>query len=229
VSFAQRLICLADGHTTYQRQSAFVRKDGEVRRLSIHLFVMPGHEDDLAQVIVSTIDVTERERYNREVRESYQLLTRLTDQVPGMIYKYQQSADGRACFPYSSQGIEDILDLTPVQVRDDARLFFERIHADDLPQVREAIALSMQQLTPWDCQYRINHPVHGERWLLGFSRPSRQEDGSVLWYGYIKDVTERKRLEARLELASRVFEAAGEAILVTDPHAVIVATNPAFE
>src|SRR5690606_17048186 len=35
--------------------------------------------------------------------------------------------------------------------------------------------------------------------------------------------------EARLELASRVFEAAGEAILVTDPHAVIVATNPAFE
>lgn len=85
-SFAQRLICLAEGRTTYQGQSPFVRKDGEVRRLSIHLFVMPGHEDDLAQVIVSTIDVTERERYNREVRESYQLLARLTDQVPGMIY-----------------------------------------------------------------------------------------------------------------------------------------------
>ena len=229
LSFTQRLLCLVRGETTYQGHSTFVRRNGEVRRVSIQLFVMPGHEDSLAQVIVSSIDITERERYNREVRESYQLLARLTDQVPGLIYKYQQFADGRACFPYASQGMEELYGLKPSEVREDATPVFTLIHPDDLPQVQQSIESSRLSLMPWECEYRITHPRNGERWLQGFARPQRTEDEGTLWYGYIKDVTERKRLEARVELASRVFEAAGEAILVTDAQAHIVATNPAFE
>ncbi|GAB4255298.1 MAG: hypothetical protein Kow0065_03220 [Methylomicrobium sp.] len=43
-----------------------------------------------------------------------------------------------------------------------------------------------------------------------------------------RDVTESKRAEARQRLSARVFETAGEAILVTDADANIVAVNPAF-
>ena len=43
-----------------------------------------------------------------------------------------------------------------------------------------------------------------------------------------RDVTERKRTEAYQRLAARVFETAGEAIMVTDTVANIVAVNPAF-
>ncbi|MBI4984905.1 MAG: EAL domain-containing protein [Rhodocyclales bacterium] len=43
-----------------------------------------------------------------------------------------------------------------------------------------------------------------------------------------RNVTERKLAEARLRLSARVFETAGEAILVTDADAAIVAVNPAF-
>ncbi|MDZ4202224.1 MAG: EAL domain-containing protein [Gallionella sp.] len=43
-----------------------------------------------------------------------------------------------------------------------------------------------------------------------------------------RDITERKRAEERLVLASRVFDTTGEAIMVTDVEANIVAINPAF-
>ena len=43
-----------------------------------------------------------------------------------------------------------------------------------------------------------------------------------------RDITARKQAEARWNLASRVFDTTGEAIVVTDEHANIVAVNPAF-
>jgi diguanylate cyclase (GGDEF)-like protein/PAS domain S-box-containing protein len=43
-----------------------------------------------------------------------------------------------------------------------------------------------------------------------------------------RDITERKQIEARQRLAARVFETTGEAIMVTDADANIVAVNPAF-
>ena len=42
------------------------------------------------------------------------------------------------------------------------------------------------------------------------------------------DLTERERVEQRQQLAAAVFEAARESIIVTDPHGLIVAANPAF-
>ena len=46
---------------------------------------------------------------------------------------------------------------------------------------------------------------------------------------FARDITERKRFEERLRLAGKVFQAAREAILVTDVDRRIIAVNPAFE
>jgi len=56
----------------------------------------------------------------------------------------------------------------------------------------------------------VNLPVKGRRWLAGQARPEKQQDGSVLWHGFITDITERKsgenvlrEVRERLELATR--------------------------
>jgi PAS domain-containing protein len=71
-------------------------------------------------------------------------------------------------------------------------------------------------------------PKLGVRWRLGDAQPEKQEDGSILWHGFITDITERKQSEERRRLNARVFETVGEAIMVTDAQANIVAVNPAF-
>ena len=71
-------------------------------------------------------------------------------------------------------------------------------------------------------------PIKGERWVSGTATPTRLPDGSVLWHGYIRDSTERKNIEQRLQLTSKVFDAAGEGVLITDVHQNIIAVNSAF-
>jgi len=59
--------------------------------------------------------------------------------------------------------------------------------------------------------------------------PLYHEDGSRRGLVVVgRDITERRQTEARQRLASRVFDTSGEAIMVTDADANIVAVNPAF-
>lgn len=47
-------------------------------------------------------------------------------------------------------------------------------------------------------------------------------------YGFIQDITERKKAQARLQLAVNVFSHAREGITITDPDGNIIDINPAF-
>ena len=53
-------------------------------------------------------------------------------------------------------------------------------------------------LTPWRHEYRVQFDDGTVRWLFGNSLPQREADGSVLWHGFITDVTERKRATSSL-------------------------------
>ncbi|MBF0257023.1 MAG: diguanylate cyclase, partial [Gammaproteobacteria bacterium] len=52
--------------------------------------------------------------------------------------------------------------------------------------------------------------------------------GNLAICGIVRDVTERKQTEARLQLMATVFSNSNEAIIVTDANNRIVAVNPAF-
>lgn len=127
--------------------------------------------------------------------EALQRLQLLTAQLPGVVYQFELFEDGRSCFPYASQGIEGIYGLTPESVRHDATAAFALIDPDDLSAVSDSIASSATNLDPWLQEYRVLHPTKGIIWVEGRAVPQRSPDGSVLWHGFISDITERKHLE----------------------------------
>ena len=53
-------------------------------------------------------------------------------------------------------------------------------------------------MTPWQYEYRIKLGDGTVRWLFGNSLPQREADGSLLWHGFITDITERKLSEEKL-------------------------------
>lgn len=139
--------------------------------------------------------------------EVEQRLTQIAHHIPGMIYQYRLRPDGSSHFPYASDGIRDIYQVSPEQVKVDALSAFTAIHPDDLERITKSIMESATNLTPWYCEYRV---CHDDRviWVLGHATPQKELDGSIIWHGYISDISGRKQTEIDLAKAKEVAEAA---------------------
>jgi len=139
------------------------------------------------------------------------LLRKLSDRIPGTLYQLSYAADGGFSVPYASNGLRVAYELSPADVQADAAAIFSRVHPEDLDDFRQSLLESAHTLTPWRHDYRVRLPQRGECWLGGNAVPERQEDGSVLWHGYLADITERKAAEQALEHARQQAEAANKA------------------
>ncbi|MDB6139232.1 MAG: multi-sensor hybrid histidine kinase [Verrucomicrobiaceae bacterium] len=161
-------------------------------------------------------DITDRKRSEEALQESHDLLTKLSNHIPGLIYRFVMTPDGHTAMPFASRGLEVIAEITPEQVRDDASPAFKCIHPEDAPAVHAAIAESARTLSRFQAEYRVVLPIKGLRWHYADSQPERQTDGSILWHGYIGDSTDRKRAEARIVEQAALLDKAQDAIIVRD-------------
>ncbi len=191
---------LAQGHV--EQEWTYIRRDGSQLPVNLMVTGVRDAQDELVGFLGIAIDIT-ASRQNRLALEARdRLLEKLTANVPGAIYQYQLRADGSSCFPYASAGIRTIYEVEPEAVREDAQAVFARIHPDDLDGLRRSILQSAEQLQPWQADYRVLLPRQGLRWLRGEASPEPQADGSVLWHGYLTDITGPKLVEQELRVLS---------------------------
>ena len=114
--------------------------------------------------------------------------------------------------PYASSAIEDLYGLTHEAVAENCSPIFARIHPDDVASVRESVAKSAREMNPWHACFRYRHPRKGVRWIEGHSIPVGEADGSVLWHGYIQDITDRKQAEDSLRASEAQYRLAVETL-----------------
>ena len=167
-------------------------KDGSVKWCEVRYY----RKDNF--VYGTFVDITEQELLNKELKSSYDMLRKLTKNVPGAVYQYRVYPDGHACFPYASNGIKYIYEVEPQDVIEDAQPVFEILHPDDFNMIASSIKDSAETMNNWNIQYRVNLPIKGLCWLEGFAKPEKLQDGSVLWNGYIHDITDRKHKENKI-------------------------------
>jgi PAS domain S-box-containing protein len=162
--------------------------------------------DEVGQLITSFNQllgtIAEREAASKEAQN---LLGRIASRVPGMVYQFRLNPDGTSCFPYSSAGIREIYRVEPDEVREDASKVFAVLYPDDFDVVAASIGQSAERLTLWVHEYRVKFADGTVRWLQGNAMPQREDDGAVLWHGFITDITERKRAEVALRESERRF------------------------
>jgi PAS domain S-box-containing protein len=139
------------------------------------------------------------QRHHRELYETtLQRLDRLSRNLPGMLYQFQQNPDGTAFFPYSNDGVKALYGLPPESIQKEAAVLFDRIHPDDRAAVLESIDRSAKTLTLWQGEFRVIDTEGHERWLGGQATPQKLENGAVLWHGYSTEISQRKRLEGQI-------------------------------
>ncbi|WP_190287906.1 PAS domain S-box protein [Marichromatium sp. AB31] len=159
-------------------------------------------------------------------------LERIVASVPGMIYAYRLDAEGAPQLQFITSTVEPILGIRAKELFSDSHRFIANIHPQDLPRVLAHHRQCERELCHRHDQYRYLHPGRGERWLEAWSVPGRERDGTILWYGYLHDITERKHAEIALEEERRrlstLIETIPDQIWLKDPRGQYLACNLSF-
>ncbi|PKP52457.1 MAG: hypothetical protein CVT92_08825 [Bacteroidetes bacterium HGW-Bacteroidetes-1] len=168
-----------------------------------------------------------------KLRQSLEMLTKLTDLVPGVVYQYRLYPDGSSAFPFASKGMWNIYEVMPEQIIEDASLVFTRLHPDDYERISTKIFESAANQTLFQQEFRVVLPEQGLCWRFCIAQPELLPDGSTLWYGIISDITERKMaddilMEKQRQLQS-ITNAANDAIVMINNEGMATFWNPAAE
>ena len=207
------------------------RKDGSLFWNELSIAPVHDAQGKLSHFIGVQTDISAQVVAQERLRERDQLLRKLSQQVPGMICQLHIRLD-HLSLPYASEAIREVFGLSPEQVRDDARALCLRVHPDDRQRLYHGLAQAARQQAPWRDEFRVELQPGQPVWREAHAMPEQLEDGSVLWYGYVADISERKAAMRKLEeggaFYQAMFETNNAVKLLVDPVSKrVVDANPA--
>lgn len=159
---------------------------------------------DSALVLVRDVSARVRAGKEREKFAVYQ--EQVSRNVPGVIYQFRMRTDGSMHFTFASEGVAELFDITPAQVKEDAVAALERIHPDDQQRFYASVEESARNLKTWELTFRIIRNSGKVVWAEAKSSPYREADGSTVWNGYIHDVTDRIQNQQQLQTSRSLLE-----------------------
>ncbi|SFT91698.1 Signal transduction histidine kinase [Algoriphagus locisalis] len=199
-------------HTTHHFLTFLTNSLGV--QLSLEIASKQLEVDGVQYVLLSFKNISEKVTLEKNLEESSNFLMNLTEQVPGGLYQLVMDSDGKLNFSFLSKGIAQVLGLKQEELENftDISLAISRVHPSDLPQVIMSSIASARKVEPWQCQFRVKSDPKSEdyRWILGAARPEALENGDMVWYGYLTDISNQKEFESTLDESRKAAEKANQ-------------------
>ncbi|MEG3894254.1 MULTISPECIES: PAS domain S-box protein [unclassified Microcoleus] len=151
-------------------------------------------------------EVEFRKRTEQALRESKALLQKLAVNIPGVIYQFIKKPDGSFKFEYISYACREIYEVESEEILKNPDLCFDQNHPDDGQYLVEKIASSARSLEAFAFEWRIVTPSGKLKWLQSNSRPEMRDNGDIVWYGVLFDISDRKQAEIEMARTKAALE-----------------------
>lgn len=201
----------SSGDTSVTRFSTLLINE-QGKQLTLEVAAKHAEYDGDDFILLSFRNISDKIHLEKKVEDSTNFLKNLTEQVPGGLYQLVLNSEGQMNFSFLSKGISSVLGLSPKEINDftDISSALSKVHPQDIPQVIMTSIASARKLEPWQCQFRVKSGVKNQEyhWVLGAARPQALENGDMVWYGYLTDITKQKEFEAKLDEARLAAEKA---------------------
>ena len=186
-------------------ENEFLYPDGTVSWFQLSIQPVP------EGVFILSVDITEKMIAEQKLQEEKDKLATIALTAPGVIYSFRMKPDGTLGFPYVSNAVEDVFGLAHDDIKESIEGIINNMEEEDKEVLITSIFESARTLSPWRLEFRYRHPVMGMLWLEGNSIPARETDGSVIWYGVLTNVTQRKRSQEEIRQSNERFEMVAKA------------------
>src|SRR5580704_11958875 len=178
----------------YSGEFRIVLPDGTVKYLaatSRHLF---STNWELIEVIGTNVDVTERKRAEKALRESEARSRSALDGIAGLIAILAPNGEvetvNRQVFEYFGRSLEWLKNWRTS----------DAVHPEDLPRIAEIFQRSLAAGTPFHYELRLRRSDGEYRWFDTRHLPVRDDSGRIArWYILATDIEDRTRALAQLE------------------------------
>ncbi len=169
-----------------------------------------------------------------ELAVSQTRLQKLADNVPDLLYEMRLNSTSEVSFPYVSSDSYRLLSLSPEQFQQRGVDMLKLVHESERQGFREVVRESALTMKVYQYECRVVLPSGKMRWVRTLAKPQPQPDGSIVWYGCLSDISDRKQIEARLnqslkELADVKFALdCSSNVAITDHRGRITYVNDKF-
>ncbi len=181
-----------------------LRRDGTAMPVEYSATLL--YEDGrVTGAVITFQDITARRASEAALCRSEVRYQRIAANVPGMVFQSLTHPDGTIEFPYISEGIRRIFDLSPAEACADPHLILNSVHSEDRAAFLSSLAEKLQDGTYWHWKGRIISRSGEEKWVEGTSHSERQANGDLLGEGLLSDVTARQQAQAALAEANQAL------------------------
>ncbi len=211
--------------------TALLARDGREYQIADSAAPIRDPAGQIVGVVLVFSDVTEAYRVREALASNAEMLERTGEMAKVGGWELDLRS-GKFIFSRQALRIDDIDEgFEPAQAQGFVPKIDEGFALYDAPErqrIQAAVALAMQDGTPWDLELPKRTSKGRAIWVRTQGSAVLGEDGRVIKLcGAYHDITERKLAEAELRIAATAFESQ-EAILVADADWRIMRVNQAF-
>jgi len=200
----KQLVTISQGLTSFEDESTTRTLDGKHKNISFKWKVVPGFEDSLKSVIITTEDITEEEILKQGLKEllkRYHLVTKATFEA---IYDWDLATD----MLIWGEGFRSIFGYQFDKIKPDYSTWKDNIHPDDVKDVIENVeAYLKSEDDNWQKEYRFRKANGQYVHVIDKSFVLRDLDGNVLrMVGALQDISEIKQANDELKSRSQFIQ-----------------------
>jgi diguanylate cyclase (GGDEF)-like protein/PAS domain S-box-containing protein len=225
LTFNDRCV-IEKGQTIEREETTIIKSSGETRIYwTVKQPVLNDHGEIIGMCGIST-DITRLKQEEYALAESRNLLKAIIDTAPVRIFWKDTRSQYLGCNPSfakdagiaSPEHIVGLNDYDLAWTQDQA----DHYRRDDQQVIESGCA-------KLDYEEPLNKPDGKTIFLQTSKVPLRNMSGEIIGVlGIYQDITERKRANESMKLATTIYQSSREAILVTDKDNLIIEANAAF-
>lgn len=173
----------------------YTRKDGKTAYLEINSSSIRDRDGLVIGFVSLSRDITDMYHVKETLVDEQQRLRDLIQNVPGVVYQWEENYDGSFGFTYISPKMEEYFGVKTTELYTHP---FGFLHPDDKQRLRESIEESNRTGEPWSFEGRMQFPNGTIRWWRASSIMSTRTEKSCVYNGILFDITAQKELEKML-------------------------------